>query len=507
MPRYKSPEYGQTTMVAINLQSQLVEGSFEWALNRLIDQLDLSAFDALYRNDQTGASAYHPAVLLKVILLAYSKGVVSSRRIGELCQTNVVFIALAGGMEPHFATIAGFVSAASEPIRALFGRVLLIADEAGLIGRQMFAVDGVKLPANASKTWSGTREELSRKAKKMDQAVKVLLTKHRERDVREDEGLVLARVKQIDTLRAASKKVKAWLDEHPQDRLGPNGNVRKSNLTDADSAKMKTSHGTIQGYAGVVVVDSAHQIVVSAQAFGQPQEHALLIPMIETTRERLQDLGDVDVFEQAKLGADAGFHTEANVQFTYEQGIDAYIADTLFRKRDPRFAERDRFKPQKPPTQFRPKDFLFDPKAMRCVCPAGKVLYRNGNSVWIDGREAFKFRGTKRDCLPCDQREQCLRHPDRTETRQVVFFKDLKRDAKQTYSARMRAKIDSDQGRFLYSQRLGIVEPVFGNIKNKGLRRFTLRGKDKVDGQWHLFCLVHNIEKIARYGNLSKKTH
>ncbi len=445
MPRYKSPEYGQTTMVAINIESQLIEGSFEHALNELIDALDLSAFDALYRNDLTGASAYQPAVLLKVVLLAYSKGVVSSRRIAELCETNVVFIALAGGMAPHFSTIAGFVSGAAEPIRALFGRVLLIADEAGLIGRQMFAVDGVKLPSNASKTWSGTREELTRKANKMDQAVQVLLAKHRQRDAAEDAGQVAARSQQIDTLRAASQKVKAWLDEHPQDRRGPNGNIRKSNVTDPDSAKMKTSHGTMQGYDGVAVVDGAHQIVVSAQAFGQPQEHALLIPMIEATRERFLALGDTDVFSQAKLAADAGFSNEHNVRYTYEQGIEATIADTMFRKRDPRFAERDRFKPHKPPTQFRPKDFLFDLATMRCVCPAGKPLYRNGTSVWIDGREAFKFHGTKRDCLPCDQRKQCLRKPDTTPTRQVVFFKDLKRDAKQNYSAKMRARIDSDQ--------------------------------------------------------------
>ncbi len=105
LPRYKSPEYGQITMVAINTERQLIEGSFEHALNDLIDALDLSAFDALYRNDLTGASAYHPAVLLKVVLLAYSKGIVCSRRIAELCETNVVFIALAGGMAPHFSTI------------------------------------------------------------------------------------------------------------------------------------------------------------------------------------------------------------------------------------------------------------------------------------------------------------------------------------------------------------------------------------------------------------------
>lgn len=63
----------------------------------------------------------------------------------------------------------------------------------------------------------------------------------------------------------------------------------------------------------------------------------------------------------------------------------------------------------------------------------------------------------------------------------------------------MRVAIDSAHGRQLYSQRIATVEPVFGNLRhNKGLGRFTLRGKDKVGTQWPLFCLVHNIEKIAK---------
>ena len=58
-------------------------------------------------------------------------------------------------------------------------------------------------------------------------------------------------------------------------------------------------------------------------------------------------------------------------------------------------------------------------------------------------------------------------------------------------------KFDTPRGREIYSRRMGTVEPVFGNLQNKGMRRFTLRGKTKVDAQWQLFTMVHNIEKIA----------
>lgn len=112
----------------------------------------------------------------------------------------------------------------------------------------------------------------------------------------------------------------------------------------------------------------------------------------------------------------------------------------------------------------------------------------------------MKFRGAERDCQPCTLRAQCLRTPEKTKTRQVAFFRG-KRDGYETHTDRMKRKIDSDQDRQMITRRFATVEPVFGNLRNnKRLDRFTLRGRSKVDGQWKLYCLVHNIEKLAHYG-------
>ena len=73
-----------------------------------------------------------------------------------------------------------------------------------------------------------------------------------------------------------------------------------------------------------------------------------------------------------------------------------------------------------------------------------------------------------------------------------------KPDKRGAAAARMRLKFDSPRGREIYSRRIATVEPVFANLQNKGMRRFTLRGRRKVDAQWQLFTMVHNIEKIAR---------
>jgi hypothetical protein len=273
---------------------------------------------------------------------------------------------------------------------------------------------------------------------------------------------------------------------------------------------MKTSKGVIQGYAGVAVVDDKHQIVVAAQAFGEAQEHQLLIPMLEATRENFQAIGqEADVLKQAAVSADAGFHTDTNVEYLIEQQIDGYVADTLFRKRDPRFAEVQRHKHSQPSRakHFRPKDFHYDTETKTCICPAGEFLYQNGSHCNIGGREAVKFTGAQRVCAPCLLRDQCLRHPKHGAVRQVVFFTGHKYKQKLTYTEQMKRKIDTEHGRHQYGKRLGTVEPVFANICHaKGLKRFSHRGKKKVNTQWLMYCMVHNIEKLQRYGKSDSKT-
>lgn len=371
MARYKridtSPRF-----LAVDLERQLLPGTFEHALNYLIDhEIDLSGFDARYKNDETGASAYPPAMLLKVILFAYSRGIVSSRQIERGCREHVKIV--------------------------------------------------------------------------------------------------------------------------------------KSNRTDNDSAKMATSKGVIQGYCGVAAVDAKHQIIVEAQAHGTGSEQALLLPMIDATAPLRTD--------QTLITADAGYHSDANITALGKNNIPALIADNGMRGRDECFKDQGKHKIKPDPLYdkagvkpkkmgcYRPDDFDYDPEVGTCICPAGKVLYQNGSNCIHNGQIGVKFQGAQRDCLPCTQRDKCLRTPDKTKTRQVMFFRGKADPDAVSYSGIMKKAIDSTEGRALYGRRFATVEPVFGNLRyNKGLDRFTLRGQDKVDTQWKLFCLVHNIEKLAHHG-------
>ena len=253
MARYKHIDT-RPRFLAVDLSKQLLPGSFEHALNHLIDhKLDLSSFDSRYKNDETGATAYPPAILLKVILFAYSQGVVSSRQIERACRDHVTFIALSGDETPHFTTLADFVSSTGDDIAKLFTQILAICDRQGLIGREMFAINGVKLPSSASKAKSGTRTDFQRQADKLDTAVKVMLTRHREEDARAFEPDLRAKeIERIERHKGDAKQIREWLSNHADDRKGSKGTLRKSNRTDNDSAKMATSKGVMQGYCGVL---------------------------------------------------------------------------------------------------------------------------------------------------------------------------------------------------------------------------------------------------------------
>lgn len=504
MARYKSYSYAQGKFIPVHFEKQIIPGTFEYSLNYLIDhKLDLSIFDERYRNEETGASAYDPRILLKIILYAYSRGIVHSRRIAQACEDNIIFMALSCDTTPHFTTIADFVSTMDKEITRLFREVLLVCDDMGLIGKEMFAIDGCKLPSNASKEWSGTKAEFEKKAAKMEQAIENILKKHRD----EDQNTTEAKVKEseekfVETLGKRVSKIREWLN-HNDDKPGKTGKPRKSNITDNESAKMKTHRGVIQGYDGVAATDGKHQVIVQAEAFGEGQEHDLLKPMVDGVRKNFQEIGkEEDVFEKAKLLADSGFHTEKNMEMLAIEEIDAYVADNRFRKRDPRFADYEKYKDEArkdwakgKPKLFRTEDFIFDKDMRHCICPAGKRLYRSGAN-----EKAHRFKGTQTTCVSCTLREKCIRNPEKTIIRQVAYFSG-KTGSGPTFTDRMKRKIDSTIGRVIYGMRLAISEPPFSHITSAlGLDRFTLRGKKKVNTQWNLFCIVHNLTKIHRYG-------
>ena len=383
MAKYKPCDYAQTRLVAVSLADQLEPGTLEHTIHYVVEErLDLKKFDQERTNDDTGRPGYDPRVLLKVVLLGYARGLLSSRKLEKACQQNIIFMALTCGQCPDHSTIAGFVSAMGEArISALFSQVLLVCAEEGLLGGTHFAIDGYKLPSNAAKEWSGTHADLRQKHDKLRALVRQSMREHRRNDRagRNPSGPAAERLKRLQQKAA---RIERFLEE-TQPRQGRLGKEVQSNITDNESAKMKSSRGIIQGYNANAMVDAQHQVIVHAQAFGEGDDDAVAAPMLAGAQANLATAGcGKKALTKAAVSADTGYFSNRNLEAFEAAKVDAYVPDPKFRQRDPRFANAkrhrrptDRHKQQYKSKRrwFAPQDFNYDPVSRQVTCPAGAL--------------------------------------------------------------------------------------------------------------------------------------
>ncbi len=503
MAKYRPYDYSQCVMVPVSLDDQLMPGTLEFAIHTLVeDRMDLSVFEDRFNNDETGRWAYDPKVLLKIVLFAYSRGLISSRKMERACRENIMFMALTCGQCPDHSTIAAFVSSMRDEILPLFRDVLLVCDESQLLGGTLFALDGSKISSNASKEWSGKISDLKRKKAKIEKQVKDLLKRHVEVDRKgggegDTECEPLSnRWKQIERLKKNAKRIGRFLKQH-EARPGRNGKEVKSSVTDNESANMMTSHGTVQGYNGQALVDSKHQVIVHAEAFGEGQDHYHIAPMMAGAKENMEALGyEGDYFQGKKLVADSNYSSPANLSQCKEERLDAYIPDIRFRTRDPRFATQERWKSRRT-KRFILEDFRYQKETDEYVCPNGKKLRSVRRRMIVNDVIYKRYLANREDCTHCPLKNRCIKGNLIKGRYLGVPVGALPGNL----IKEMAEKVDTARGRNIYHQRIAIAEPVFANIKyGKRLDRFTFRGKMKVNIQWVLYCMVHNIGKILTYG-------
>ncbi len=271
MAKYRKYSYDQGVMVPVDFSKQIVPGTLEYTIHLLVEnKIDFRGIESKYNNDHNGAPAYNPAILLKVVLLACSRGIISSGKIVEACRENIVFMALSADSMPDFTTIAAFIRNMKDEVKTIFTNVLLVCSEMELLGGTEFALDGCKISSNAAKENSGTFRDLELK----------------------------------------KEKIEKFLTENKQKQKS-RGGESQSNITDNESAKIKTSHGVLQGSNGMALVDAKRQVVVNAEAFGSGHEHELLVPMIEGAKRNAEEIGlGNDYYRGKRIIADTGSFKE-----------------------------------------------------------------------------------------------------------------------------------------------------------------------------------------------------
>jgi transposase len=325
----------QTLLLPPALEDWLPEGHLARFISDVVDSLDLSEIEKAY-GEERGYPPYHPSMMLKVLLYGYCTGTYSSRRLAGLVVDSVACRYLAAGNEPDFRTLNEFRRRHGKVLEKLFVQVLKLCQKAGLVKLGRVAVDGTKVKANASKHKAMSYERMKEKEAELEGEVRGLMREADRIDEEEDRrygkdrrGDELpaelarreSRLKKIREAKAALEaeaKEKALVEGKPEAEAQPAPKAQR-NFTDPESRILKGSDGFIQGYNAQVAVDDTSQVIVSQLVTQATNDVKQLRPVMEKIETTLGELPKVAL-------ADAGYYSEANDEYLWEQGVDAYIA-------------------------------------------------------------------------------------------------------------------------------------------------------------------------------------
>jgi transposase len=442
-----------------SLQDWLPEDHFAWFVLAAVEEMDLSAFYASYRQDGHGRAAHDPAMMVALLLYAYAKGQRSSRGVERGCVEDVAYRVIAANQVPDHCTIARFRQRHEAALAGLFGEVLVLCAEAGLVQVGVVAVDGTKVHASASREATRDYEQIAQEIVAEADAV----------DREEDERFGEARGDELPAQLSTSQGRRGWLREAkrrlddkraeqarpiarsrperlheakrrleeelavecranadyeayrargvmkdgrrfggpPKPYQPPETPSGKINVTDPDSQLVKATRGWIQGYNAQAVIDE-QQIVIAAEVTVDSPDFGHLEPMMDAAQTELEKAGVADA--PTVVVADAGYWHQPQMENIVDRGVQVLV----------------------------PPD-------------AGKR--KGARPGWDGGAYAF-----------------------------------------------MRRVLATDTGRELYRKRLGTIEPVFGQTKfNRRIDRFQRRGRSACRSEWRLITATHNLLKLHRH--------
>ena len=434
----------QLLLMPPDLAKWLPEDHLVYFMREVVGQLDLSAIYATYASSKGGYPAYHPEMMVALLLYAYCVGVPSSRQIEKACKEAIPFRVLTANQHPDHDTIADFRRRHLKALASLFVQGLHLCQKAGLVKLGHVALDGTKVKANASKHKAMSYARMQKSVAELEAEVQRLLGEAEATDEAEDKHYGkgcrgdelpeelrfkksrLAKIKEAKEALEREARERAEQQRREQEEKKQEGDPRgrppkppsaepdpkaQRNFTDPDSRIMKDSatKSFAQAYNCQAAVDSQSQVIVASQVTQQANDKGQLKPLIEQVRTNLHK-------DPKQLSADNGYYSEENVAFLAEEGIDGYVSTGRQKHTDQELS-----------------------------APRGRIP-------------------------------------------QSATVKD-----------RMARKLRSARGRDTYAKRKEVVEPVFGQIKQvRGFRQFLLRGVEKVSAEWDLICLGHNLLKLFR---------
>jgi len=450
-------------MFAFSVRDFLTDDSDVHLYLDLFDSLDLEDFVMDYSSQ--GEAAIHPALMLRTIFYGLTHGVVSGRKLALACRFDSRFLVLSGEQMPDARTLQRFLDRHEKRIPSLFGQVVKLAEKMGLVKLGSIAVDGSKFKANTSrhKAMSYGRMVSTMEAIKLELA-ELRRSLASENAAEFDEVKLTGEIARREVRLAKIKAAKERLEIEAAEKNETVDEKKQKSFNDLDAlANYNKKNGMNYAYNVGAAVDENSQIIVACELHDNCSDQDSLVPLVDATVETLGAAPESCL-------ADAGFNKPENIAALEERGIRPVIA--------PGKGEDD-----------------VEPSALECLrydherekwrCPKGKLVPEapaTKSRRILAPPEGF--------CIACPKRKTCPLFEK--QGRRISLPPEKLRAALQRNAERLR----TTEGKALYKRRKAIVEPVFGNIKNKGMR-ILVKGKRKVTTRVKVFAIAHNIEKLV----------
>ena len=475
-----------------------------------LGKMDLSPLLRQYKGG--GTSSYHPKMMLKVLVYAYTQRIYSSRQIAKALRENVYFMWLSGQNRPDFRTINRFRSTVMRGIMdKVFSGVVRLLIEEGYVKLEHYFLDGTKIEANANRYRAVWAKSTRRYKRQLQEKIRTLLDEIERVNEAENEEYGDRDLEEMgghgpidaEKLEKTIQELNEQLKQEPQDpklakavrtlereylprqkkyeeqekKLGERNSFSKTD-EDATMMRMKGDPPKLgQPKAGYnVQIGTESEFVVGYSLHPRPGDTKCLVPHLEALKGQLGRL-------PKNVIADAGYGSEENYAYLEGEEVKSYVKYNTFDREQRKTRRRG---------LFQEDDFVYDTERDEWVCPANRRLtYRSTElhpteSGYILERRRYECE----DCGGCPVRSQCTRGEG---NRQLEVSFELQR-----MRAQARENLLSDEGKALRSRRGVEVEGVFGRLKhNWGFRRFQLRGREKVQIEWGLLCIAHNLAKIT----------
>jgi len=473
-------EFNQRLLFPSNIFDLLAEGHECYLYTDLFQQLDTSAVENLYK--VKGQNAYHPKLIVSILIYAYSRGVFSSRQIERRCREDLSFMYIAQMNCPNFRVLSDFRKLHGAFFQDCFKQTVKLALELKLASFGHISLDGSKFKANSSKHKAMSYGRLKEKEQVLCTEIDALIEQAKRCDLEEDRaykertGYELPEDLKHKQGRLAQIKAAKQALEEREEQLNPGKDIedkKQISFADTEARIMGKKGGIDYAYNAQISVDADLQIIVGlhiSQNANDKQELEPALKAIQDTAGRLPD----------HLSADNGYFSGDNLQALEQSGIDAVIATDKGEKSHKTpldSSERNVVK----------ADFTYDEADNTFICPEGQVLTMSRESH--NGKRVYQ--GSAQVCADCPLHSRCCQSI-KGEARTINT------DDKESLRQRMNNKMATESAKAIYSKRKTIVEPVFGHIKNSGFRGFSVRGKEKVEGEFSLVCASHNLKKIAK---------